>query len=191
MYFTKEDVEAGLMTKLIDYLCQYSYQCWSRDFALYNDIHIKPDDCDAFVVEWEQRPWSGEYGGHFEFVGEEQVVCNEVIYPDGTSGYSPCSQEDEIEIWLEDHPGWEKDEYGHWHKKDMYIPKESSNFTFHIFDSDSGETIARDIPLSDEKAREMIDNCEKIKAEKPKDKMSQWLDENAGWHDSENGWTKE
>ena len=115
MYFTKEDVEAGLMTKLIDYLCQYSYQCWSRDFAHYNDIHIKPDDCDAFVVEWEQRPWSGEYGGKFEYVGEEQVVCNEVIYPDGTSGYSPCSQEDEIEIWLEYHPGWEKDEYGHWH----------------------------------------------------------------------------
>jgi len=116
MYFTKEDVKAGLMSKLVDYLCEYSYASGPRDFSHYNDIHIKPDDCEAFVVEWEQRPWSGDYAGKFEYVGEEQVVCNEIIYPDGTSGYSPCSQEDEIEIWLEDHPGWRKDEYGHWHK---------------------------------------------------------------------------
>lgn len=166
MYFTEEDVKVGLMTQLIDYLCKYSYASGPREHCHYNDIHIRPDDCGSFVVEWEQAPWSGDCAGKFEFVGEEQVVCNEIIYPDGTSGYSPCSQEDEIEIWLEDHPGWERDKYGHWHKKDMYIPKESPNFTFHIFDSDSGEPIARDIPLSDEKANEIFENCEKIKAER-------------------------
>ena len=61
----------------------------------------------------------------------------------------------------------------HGHKTDTYIPKKSPNFIFHIFDPDSGETIARDIPLSDEKAKEIFNNCEKIKAEKPDDKLNQ------------------
>jgi hypothetical protein len=159
MYFSKEDVEAGLMTKLIEYLCNYSYQCWSRDFALYNDIHIKPDDCDAFVVEWEQRPWSGEYGGHFEFVGEEQVVCNEVEFPDKHFEYTPEDPDESIKEWLVDNPGWYKDECGHWQYSDQI-----DDFLKDIFGPQFGP-------------------------QKPEDKMNQWLDENDGWHeDSEGNW---
>ena len=40
-------------------------------------------------------------------------------------------------------------------------------------------------------AKEMFDNCERLKAKKPKDKLNQWLDENAGWHeDEERNWEK-
>ena len=89
MYFTDEDVKAGLMTELIDYLCKYSYESGPRDFAHYNDIHIRPEDCGAFVVEWEQAPWSGDYGGKFEYVGPEQVVCNEAEFSDKHFEYTP------------------------------------------------------------------------------------------------------
>lgn len=163
MYFSKEDVEAGLMSELINYLCKYSYESGPRDLAHYNDIHIIPEDCEAFVVEWEQRPWSRDYGGKFEYVDEGQVVCNEVEFPDKHFEYTPEDPDEAINEWLEDNPAWEKDSWGHWHETDMYIPKKSPNFTFHIFDPDSGETIAKDIPLSDEKAKEIFDNCEKLK----------------------------
>lgn len=188
MYFTKEDVEAGLMTEFVSFLCRYSYQSGPRDFAQYNDIHIEPADCEEFIVEWEQAPWSHDYGGRFEYVDRDQFVCNFVEFPDKHFEYTPEDEDEAIKEWLGENPGWVTDSYGHWHYSEQ---EKSPNFTFHIFDPESGKSIADDIQLSDEKAKEIIENCEKIKAEKPKDKMSQWLDENAGWHDSENGWTKE
>ena len=93
MYFTKEDVDAGLMVELINYLCKYSYHSGPGDLAHYNDIHIKPVDCEAFVVEWEQTPWSQEYGGRFEFINEEQCICNKVIFPDHHYEYIPMTQQ--------------------------------------------------------------------------------------------------
>ena len=116
MYFTKEDVEAGLMTKLINYLCDYSYASGPREFSHYNDIHIKPEDCNAFIVEWEQTPWSHDYGGKFEYVDEDQEVCYDLDLPDGSSVYTP-DKEDYLKWWLDDNPGWEKDEYGRWHNR--------------------------------------------------------------------------
>ena len=113
MYFSEEDVKAGLMTKLIDYLCQYSYASGPRDFSHYNDIHIKPGDCGSFIVEWEQVPWSHEYGGNFQFVDEDEVVCKELVLPDKTVVYTP-SPEEELAYWLDMNPGWTKDDYGNW-----------------------------------------------------------------------------
>lgn len=105
MYFSKEDVEAGLMTGLINYLCKYSYSSGPRDFSHYNDIHIKPADCGAFIVEWEQRPWSEDYGGKFEYVGPKQVVCNEVEFPDKHFEYTPEDPDEAIKEWLEKENG--------------------------------------------------------------------------------------
>ena len=76
MYFTKEDVEAGFMHELLTFLCRYSYHSGPRDFSHYNDIQVYPADCEAFVVEWVQLPWSHTYGGGFQYVGEEQEVCD-------------------------------------------------------------------------------------------------------------------
>jgi len=159
MYFSKEDVEAGLMTKLINYLCQYSYQSGPKDFAHYNDIHIMPDDCEAFVVEWEQAPWSHNYGGHFEFVDEDQVVCNEVEFPDKHFEYTPENPNEAIKEWLADNPGWYKDECGQWQYSDQI-----DDFLKDIFGPKFGP-------------------------QKPENKLNQWFDENDGWHeDSEGNW---
>lgn len=123
MYFTSEDVKSGLMTQFIEYLCMYSYKSGPIDHAHYNDIHIRPDDCGAFVVEWVQAPWSGEYDGKFEYVGEEQVVCNEVEFPDRHFEYTPEDENVAIKEWLEDNPGWYRDEWGHWHERKLEQPK--------------------------------------------------------------------
>ena len=81
MYFPKEDIEKGLMQDFIAFLCRYS--CVSNS-ELYIDIHIRPDDLGAFIIEWVQVPWSHEYGGRFEYVGEEQEVVNLQEYNDET-----------------------------------------------------------------------------------------------------------
>ena len=82
MYFPKEDIEKGLMQDFIAFLCRYSY---ASDSEIYIDIHIRPDDLGAFIIEWAQVPWSHEYGGGFEYVGEEQEVVD-------------------MEAWLEENP---------------------------------------------------------------------------------------
>ena len=119
MYFTGEDVKAGLMTQLIDYLCRYSYESEPRGHARYNDIHIRPADCGAFVVEWVQAPWSSDYSGRFEYVSEDQVVCNEVEFPDGYFEYTPEDEDIVIKEWLEDNPSWYRDEWGQWHEREL------------------------------------------------------------------------
>lgn len=72
MYFSAEMVKAGEMTKFIDQLNALSYGKGS----FYNDIHIKPEDAGAFVVEWVQVPWDHAYGGYFVFVGDDECVCS-------------------------------------------------------------------------------------------------------------------
>ena len=162
VYFSREDVSKGLMAEFIAVLCRNTYESEN----LMNDIHIKPEDIGAFAVEWVQVPWDHSYGGKFEFVDEDQEVCDDLVLPDGSRDYTPDG-EDYLKWWLEENPGWEKEEWGHWHKNEEsnYIPKKSPNFTFHIFDYDSGKPIAKDIPISEEKVNEIVDNYEKIKVD--------------------------
>lgn len=69
MYFGKEDLD--LMYEFIKFLNKYSYES-SGDFKDYNDIHIYPEDCGAFTVEWAQVPWNHEYGGYFKFIENDE-----------------------------------------------------------------------------------------------------------------------
>lgn len=117
MYFSKEDIEAGLMHELLVYLCRYSYTSGPRGLSHYNDIHIYPCDCEAFMVEWTQLPWSHDYGGRFEYVNEGQEVCDDLVLPDGSRDYTPDGEE-YLKWWLEENPGWKKDRWGHWYKED-------------------------------------------------------------------------
>ena len=133
MYFSKEDVEAGLMSELISFLCKYSYESGPRGLAHYNDIHINPEDCGAFSVEWVQRPWSNEYGGRFEYLQEDQMPCYEFQFPDGHYIYTPEPEED-LEIWLKDNPGWYKDDWGHWHQKCDNDVKDLQQMQFYKID---------------------------------------------------------
>lgn len=60
MYFDKNS--RGRMISLLELLLDMSYD----DSGRYNDIHIKPEDCGAFSVEWSQEPWS-EPDGEFKY----------------------------------------------------------------------------------------------------------------------------
>ena len=114
MYFNEESRD--LMMKFIKNLCDMSYD-YDGDIKYYNDIHIKPDDCNAFIVEWEQLRWNDEYDSGFRYVDEEenQEVCTDLQYPDGHYEYVPVgAEEDYLDEWLDKNPGWHKDIYGHW-----------------------------------------------------------------------------
>ena len=82
----------------------------SNGFKHYNDIHIKPEDLGAFTIEWVQVPWSGEYGGRFEYLEEDEEILKLYIFPDGHGEY--LLDEDEFNYclgeWLEENPGWRK-----------------------------------------------------------------------------------
>ena len=119
MYFNEKDINNGLLTAFITILNKLSYD--SKTY--YNDIHIKPEDCGAFSVEWSQEPWTGEYGGGFQYVDEDQEVCTDLEFPDGHFEYVPVgAEEDSIEGWLEENPGWRKNEYGRWVNEEETIP---------------------------------------------------------------------
>lgn len=93
MYFSKEMVDSGEMTKLISLLCAQAYSKQDVDLALYNDIRIRPEDCGAFRVEWVQLPWNEEFGGHFCYVDEDEVVCFMRRMPDETYEYFASEEE--------------------------------------------------------------------------------------------------
>ena len=114
-YFSKQQVENGEMTEFINLLCKLSYGEGSN----YNDIRIKPEDLGAFVVEWAEVPWSHQYGGSFVYVEEDEVVVKEYTFPD--NHIELCYDEDDynerLKDFLEEHPEWEKTEYGTWTNK--------------------------------------------------------------------------
>lgn len=60
MYFDENSRER--MISLLELLLDMSYD----DSGRYNDIHIKPEDCGAFSVEWSQEHWS-EPDGEFKY----------------------------------------------------------------------------------------------------------------------------
>lgn len=119
MYFSKEATSRGDLTRFVTMLNSMSY----NDDNTYFDIHIRPEDLGAFVVEWAQVPWSHEYGGKFVYLDEDEVVTSELTFPDGHFEYWPKEDHEEIlNYWLKDNPGWEKsvDTFGFvtWRHKD-------------------------------------------------------------------------
>ena len=113
MYFSEEAVKNGELQKLLDYLMNYSYSDNDeRNMMLYCDIHIKPEDCGAFIVEWTQEPWSNEFGdrGGFEYVDSDQLIMREYQFPDKHYDYFESDDEFEevLKEWLAANPCWHK-----------------------------------------------------------------------------------
>ena len=82
----------------------------------YNDIRVRAEDTNAYVVEWVQLPWSGEWGGHFDYVDENQVVMREYFLPDNSSVLLLNDDEfrEFLNDWLKENPGWVQTTYGTW-----------------------------------------------------------------------------
>lgn len=118
-YFSKEQIAAGELNEFLEVLLK---QCYGKGIT-FNDIHIKPEDLGAFSVEWEAVPWSKEYGGHWQFIhdDEEEVVMKYYYFPDEHCELFETEEEYEeaLKTWLEEHKDeeWAKNEYGHWYSK--------------------------------------------------------------------------
>lgn len=118
-YFSKEQVAAGELNEFLEVLLK---QCYGKG-TTFNDIHIKPEDLGAFIVEWETSPWSGEWGGHWQYVrdDDEEVVMKYYYFPDNHCELFETQEEYEkaLETWLEEHKDeeWGKNEYGRWYSK--------------------------------------------------------------------------
>ena len=118
-YFSKEQVAAGELNEFLEVLLK---QCYGKG-TTFNDIHIKPEDLGAFIIEWETSPWSGEWGGHWQYIkdDEEEVVMKYYYFPDNHCELFETEEEYKkaLKAWLEEHKDeeWHKNEYGRWYSK--------------------------------------------------------------------------
>lgn len=133
-YFNKEQIKNKELEEFLELLIKHS---WGKSNE-YNDIHIKPDEFGVYV-EWEQAPWSGEWGGHWQYINddEEEVVMKYYNFPDNSSCLFSSKEEYEeaLKDWLEEHKEekWERNQYGNWFSRkeqeawEKYLNKDKEN----------------------------------------------------------------
>ena len=118
-YFSKQQIKAGELSEFIELLIKQSYGKGDS----YNELHIKPVDLGAVIVEWTSEPWSKEYGGHWQYIqdDEDEVVMKYYSFPDNHSELFETEEEykEALNEWLEEHKDeeWYKNEYGQWRSK--------------------------------------------------------------------------
>lgn len=111
--FTPEEVEAGLLQDLLNYLLGHN----KKNKNQYYDIHITTDGYCS-IVEWTDVSYNNEYGdeGKFEYVPYNGQVMLEFTFPD--NHYEMCYNEEDyqerLQEWLKENPGWVKTSYGTW-----------------------------------------------------------------------------
>lgn len=119
VYFSKEQIAARELAKFLNLLIEQSYGKGED----YNDIHIIPTDFGAVILEWESVPWSKEYGGHWQYIqdDEDEVVVKYYSFPDNHSELFETEEEykEALNEWLEEHKDeeWYKNEYGQWRSR--------------------------------------------------------------------------
>ena len=108
--FTPEEVSKGMVNELVGFLLNQNTQLEGS----YNEIRITSDGY-CTIVEWATVPYDGEWGGKFQFIDVDHEVFKEVIFPDNHYEYLRDNEEEEaIKEWLEENPGWKKNDYGIW-----------------------------------------------------------------------------
>lgn len=116
-YFSKIDVENGVMSKFIAELCA---QCYSTEDTK-NLILIEPEDLGAFSVNWIQSSWKHrEDYETFQEVGADEKVVHQLILPDNTIFWVENEEEEQeaLRQWQEDHPTWDLHKFGWMLKKE-------------------------------------------------------------------------
>ena len=102
-------------SKFIEFLLDYNQDVTNDE---YFEIHIYQEEL-GIIIEFELVPHSGEWGGHYRYVEEDEEVFKEVFMPDNSSEWVPKYRPNDevLKEWLINHPGWEQGEYGHWYYK--------------------------------------------------------------------------
>ncbi len=116
-YFDEAAVKAGELDAFLAALRSQDYGKGRH----YNDVHVFPADCGAYIVEWAQRMWDGDEDQGFRYIDDEHAVVLEREMPDGT--FEQFFNEDDYNMvlsdWLADElkagREWKKDEFGNWY----------------------------------------------------------------------------
>ena len=96
--------------KFLDVLIDYNQDYDNSD---YNDIHIKTEDCDIVVIEWEKVHYSD--ASEFVYLKEDEVVMKVVRFPDEHIEYLfPEEVDDRLKEWQKEHPEWIIGPLGTW-----------------------------------------------------------------------------
>lgn len=97
--------------KFIEFILDFN---GDPDNEYYFETHIYQEE-NLIIVEFDKVPYSGEWGGKFEYVDEDQTVATELILPDNSIELVKKGTEDDaLNDWLQENPGWSKNSYGHW-----------------------------------------------------------------------------
>ena len=116
IYFTREHIEAGILNDFLLFMYKYSINS-----SIYADIHIKQIDFGELEVEWVYTSKDESWGGSFEYVGEDQIVLNRVIFPDNHYEYLTNREaEFAVEDWAKEN-NYIKNNFGQWEKKEENI----------------------------------------------------------------------
>ena len=86
----------------------------------YNDLHIYQGDF-YYIIEWVQNNWNDEYdmNNYWRLLEHEDTIYTEIYLPDRTYQMIPKGTEEEfMENWHKENPGWYKNEYGVWVNKE-------------------------------------------------------------------------
>ena len=107
--------QADAVKDLLDYLLDYNSK---QEYDDYYEIHITTDSY-CTIVEFEKVPYSGEWGGKFQYVEDDELVMKEYSFPDDHYEYFTSKEEykEALDEWLKENPGWERGEFGRWYKK--------------------------------------------------------------------------
>ncbi len=79
----------------------------------YNQILTYVEE-GCLIVSWAQIPYEYDVGS-FKFVGDDQVIMDELHFPDGYYDYVlPEDKEEKWGEWAKANPEWEKNSWGVW-----------------------------------------------------------------------------
>lgn len=112
MSFSAEDIENGLLDKLLKYFIEYN----EKSNEVFMDVHMWTDGTTT-VVDWFEHYYDDCCGDEkFEFVDDQHVVMRALELPDESTIYLFDEECDEyLNNWLKEHPTYKKNMYGRWY----------------------------------------------------------------------------
>lgn len=113
--FTPEQVENNEDQDLLNYLREFN----KKSQKSYMEVLITTDGY-CKIIKWAEVGYDFQYEvGKFDFVDADEEVFVYVRFPDESSTYVPRGEEeDTINDWLKEHPGWYKNSWGVWEYED-------------------------------------------------------------------------
>lgn len=110
MAFTPEEIPAA--KDFIEALIDFNV----KSEKSYNDIHIHTDGY-CLIVDWMHKTYEYDHR-KYTILDEDERIYTEVHLPDNSYIEVPKGEEDQaLEEFLKDNPGWYKGDYGVWRWK--------------------------------------------------------------------------